>query len=84
MAEENNKKKQMTKKEITSFLSEIEQQVIASDKNYLHSMLALNEILRQPNTGKLLDKALKDQAKDLWAKIKSTGIELEDPPILFS
>lgn len=81
---EETKKKQMTKKELTSFLAEIEKQVVASDKNYLPSMLALNEVLRQPNAAKLLDKALKDQARDLWVKIKSTGLELTDPPILFS
>lgn len=78
------KKKAMTKKELTSFLAEIETQLVDSDQNCLHSMLALNEILRQPNASKLLDKGLKTQAKDLWLKIKSTGVELEDPPILFS
>ena len=76
-------KKSMTKKEVTAFLAEIENQIVDSDQNYLHSMLALNEVLRQPNAHKVLDKGLKEQARDLWLKIKSTGLELEDPPILF-
>jgi len=72
-----------TKKELAEFLEKIAENVIDQDKSYIHSMLALDRVFRQPNAEKLLDENLKEQARDLWLQIKSTGIQITDPPILF-
>ena len=76
-------KKKYTKKEVSALLSEIAENVVTSDKNYLHSMLALDHIMRLPNAAELIDKDLKQQARDLWVKVKASGLQLEDPPLLF-
>ena len=72
-----------TKKEFEAFAAEIARKVVDKEPAYLHSMLAMNHILRQPNLPEVLDADLKDQLKDLWVKLKTTGLHLQDPPILF-
>ena len=72
-----------TKKELTAFVTEIARKVVDKEPAYLHSMLALNHILRQPNLPEILDADVKEQLKDLWVKLKTTGLHLQDPPILF-
>lgn len=72
-----------TKQELESFVTEISKQVVGSTTAFMHSMLALNHILRQPNAAELLDDELREQLKDLWIKLKSMGLQLNDPPILF-
>ena len=76
-------KKVYTREEIVVYLTEIAKKVLDTKSSYLHSMLALNELLRLPNAGELFTGDLKDQARDLWLKLKSTGIQINDPPILF-
>ena len=80
---EQEKQKKFTKKHIRAYLADIEEQVVGSDTAYLPSVIALNEILREPNADTLLDRDLKNQMRDLWVKLKSTGIQLSDPPLLF-
>ncbi len=72
-----------TKKELAAFVTEIAGKVVDKEPAYLHSMLAMNHILRQPNLHELLDADLKEQLKDVWLKLKTTGLQLQDPPILF-
>jgi len=72
-----------TRKELEAFIVEIAAKVVDKEPAYLHSMLAMNHILRQPNLHELLDADLKEQLKDIWLKLKTTGLQLQDPPILF-
>lgn len=72
-----------TKQEVESFVAEISRQIVGSTTGYMHAMLALNHILRQPNASEFLDHDVKEQVKDLWVKLKSMGLQLNDPPILF-
>ncbi len=73
-----------TKKEIEAFIAEIGKKIVSDKPAYMHSMLAINQLLRQPNLPKLMDDELKEQLKDIWLKlIKSTGLQLANPPILF-
>ena len=72
-----------TKAQLEAFVAEISRKVVDTNPAYLHSMLALNYLLRQPNLKELLDPDLKEQLKDIWLKLKTTGLQLQDPPILF-
>ena len=72
-----------TKTEIEAFVAEIGRKVVDTNPAYLHSMLALNHILRQPNLKEQLDDELLEQLKDIWLKLKTTGLLLQDPPVLF-
>ena len=73
-----------TKKEVQTFIAEISQRVLEPNTSHLHSVLAINHLLRQSNMPELLDGDLRDQLKDLWIKLKSTGVQLNDPPLLFT
>jgi hypothetical protein len=75
--------KKYTKKDIKDYISDIEKKIVNSDGAYLHSIVALNEILRVPEIQDLLDDELKGHMRDLWVKLKSSGVQLTDPPILF-
>ncbi len=83
MSETAEKPKTFNKQEVKAFLADISEQVELSQGNYLHSVLALNELIRQPNAEKVFDDGLKRQARDIWVKIKAAGAELNDPPLLF-
>lgn len=78
-----NEVKVYTRAEVQEVLDEIAKRFVASGSAYMHSMLLLNHILRLPNASEIFDDGLKDQAKDLWLKVKSTGLQLTDPPLLF-
>jgi len=77
------KPKTFTKQEVKAFLADVAEQVESSQGSYLHSILALNEVVRQPNAEKLFDQTMKRQAIEIWSSIKSAGLELNDPPFLF-
>ncbi len=73
-----------SKEEIERFVADIGRRVVDSNAAYMHSLLALNHILRQPNLPEVIDDELRDQMKDIWVKLmKSTGLQLVNPPILF-
>ncbi len=73
----------LTKDQIKSYLVDIESKVINAEGAHMHSVIALNQILRLPNIESVMDKELKEQMRDLWVKLKSHGIQLSDPPLLF-
>lgn len=72
-----------SKEELKTYLAEIERKVIESNGAYMQSLMAINELLRHPDVPGLLDSELKSQMQDVWIKLKSTGIQLADPPLLF-
>ena len=83
MSENTAKPTTFNKQEVKAFLADISEQVDNSQGSYLHSMLALNELIRQPNAEKIFDETLKRQAREIWIKIKGAGAELNEPPFLF-
>jgi hypothetical protein len=75
--------REYTKAEIVDFIAEINKQIVSSTKSTMHSLLAINHILRAPNARQVVDADLKQQLKDIWLKLKSSGLQLQDPPLLF-
>ena len=76
-------KKALSRAEVSQYLTDIAKKILDTKGANLHSMLALNDLLRQPDANDLFTGELKDQARDVWLKLKSTGMQLTDPPILF-
>ena len=72
-----------TRDDVESFLGDIAKKLVDNESTHVHTMLALNRIFRLPNAQELFDDELKEQARDLWRKVKSTGLKLSDPPLLF-
>lgn len=73
----------ITKESVRSTLETLARSVVGSQSSYMHSMILLDSLLRLPNARELFDEDLKEQARDIWLKIKSTGLQLNDPPLLF-
>ena len=76
-------KESLKREDLVAYLNDISQKVLETDSSTMHSMIALDQILRLPNIDKLLDDELKAQAKDLWTKLKLSGLNINDAPILF-
>ncbi len=73
----------LTKKQVKAYLADIEKKVIDREGSDMASLVAINELLNLPNSEQLLDESLKTQLKDLWIKLKSNGVQVDDPPLLF-
>ena len=55
--------KKYTKKELKGFVADLTDKVENSNSAYLHSLIAINQILRSPQIDSILDDALKVQLK---------------------
>jgi hypothetical protein len=75
--------KRYTKKEIKAYIADLEEKVVNTSGAHLHSLVAINEILRSPGIDGLLDEGMKGQLRDLWIKLSSAGVQLLEPPVLF-
>jgi len=73
---------QFSKEDLVQALEAIETTLETSKTASLHSMLFLNKILRSPNAREILDANLTTRTQTLWNKVKATGLQLNDPPIL--
>ena len=73
----------MSKDDVAAFLVDIEKTVLERDGADMSSLVAINHLLNLPNAETLFDEGLKTQLKDIWIKLKASGIEVEDPPLLF-
>ncbi len=73
----------ITRADVRAFLAEIAAQVATGKAPTLHTMLALNGMFRLPNAKEIFDEELKKEAHDLWMKVKSAGLQVLDPPLLF-
>ena len=72
-----------SKKELREYVAEIEKRVVEKQGADIAALVAINQILRMPNAAELIDGELKGQIKDLWIKLKASGVNVEDPPMLF-
>lgn len=72
-----------TRDDVVETLQVVEKKIVESHSSYIHSMLVLNNLLRQPNAHEIFDDELKERARDLWAKVSLTGMQITNPPLLF-
>ena len=73
--------KRYTKKELKAYVADLEEKVVGSTGAHLHSLIAINEILRSPGIESLLDEGLKGQLRDLWIKLRSANCRCRTPSI---
>ncbi len=70
-------------KKIEEFLNEIEAKINTESDVTMHTMLAINDLLRNSKTPQSLTDATKERIKTIWNKISLTGLELNQPPLIF-
>lgn len=72
-----------SKAELKTFLCSIRDRLFANSAPPIHALSALQYVFKLPNVYELMDKANKEVAKEIWVKLKQSGIQLKNPPILF-
>ena len=73
----------VSRQALADFIADISSKSISPNESLLHCAVAINQILTNADTSLLLDEDLKNQLKDVWLKLKNTGVDLVDPPGLF-
>lgn len=72
-----------TKKDLNSFLNNIKDQLVSEDISPIYAMSALNSALKLDKIYTLLDQSNKEIARDIWIRLKKSGFQLDNPPLLF-
>lgn len=72
-----------TKKALNAFLIDIREKLEDGSAAAVYCVSAMNYVLNIPNIYTMLDKDNKEIARDIWLRLKSVGIQIKDPPLLF-
>lgn len=72
------------KPELKAYLQKIKDRL--SDKTIapVHALAAMKWVLAQPSVYELLDASNKELARDVWLRIRQSGFQVKNPPLLFS
>ena len=73
-----------SKRELKAFLSNVRDKMSDEIAAPVYSLGAMNYILNLPDIYNLLDGQNKEIARDIWLRLKQNGMELRNPPLLFS
>jgi hypothetical protein len=49
----------------------------------VYSLALMNHLLNLPTIYSLLDNENKELARDIWLRLKASGVQLRNPPLLF-
>jgi len=66
------------------FLESIRDKMTDGTAAPVYAASALNHVLNHPQIYDILDKANKELARDIWLRIKQAGLQMKNPPMLFS
>ncbi len=72
-----------TKEELKTFLLGIRDKMTDRSAAPIYAVSAMNFALNQPSIYQLLDNENKEIARDIWLRIKQSGMQLRNPPLLF-
>ncbi len=50
----------------------------------VYAVSAINQIMTTPELNKLLNEENKELSRDIWLRIKQSGFQLANPPMLFN
>ncbi len=70
--------------DLKSFLLSIRDGMADDTVAPIFAVSAINNILNNSKIYKMLDKENKELARDIWLRIKQSGMQLKNPPVLFS
>ena len=73
-----------TKSELKKYLQRIRDRMGEEVAAPIFAMAALNQILCMPTIYTLLDNENKEIARDIWLRLKKSGMQLRNPPMLFA
>lgn len=70
--------------DLKAFLLNIRDKMAEQAAAPVYAVSALNQILSTPSLFKLLDEENKELSRDIWLRIKQSGFQLANPPMLFA
>ncbi len=73
----------ISKEALMEYVQDISQKANKVGESRLHCAIAINQILSNSDYVGLLNDESKNTLKEVWLKLKTDGIQLEDPPFLF-
>jgi hypothetical protein len=72
------------KKDLNTFLVSVRDGMGDGSTSPIFGMTAINHLLTAPNVYSLLDNENKEIARDIWLRLKGSGLQVKNPPMLFS
>lgn len=72
-----------TKEDLKVFLLNVRDKMMDEQAAAVYAMSALNYVLTVDNVYGLLDNENKELARDIWLRLKQSGLQLKNPPLLF-
>lgn len=73
----------MNEAELKSFLVTIRDKMSEGTCPAIFSLSSMNYVLNQPNIYEVMNKENKELARDVWLRIKQSGLQVKEPPMLF-
>jgi hypothetical protein len=70
--------------DLKGFLLNIRDKMAEQIAAPVYAVSALNQILTTPELNKLLNEENKELSRDIWLRIKQSGFQLSNPPMLFA
>lgn len=70
--------------ELKEFLENIRDRMTDGTAAPIYAVSVLNHLLSIDEIYSLLDKDSKEIARDIWLRIKQAGLQVKNPPMLFS
>lgn len=72
------------KSELNTFLVGLRDRLADESASPIQVLSAMHYVLRQPTVYECLDNENKEIARDIWLRLKKSGMQLRNPPMLFS
>lgn len=73
-----------TKNDLKSFLLVVRDKMIEDASTSIYVTAAMNYVLNIEDIYDLLNNENKELARDIWLRLKQNGLQLKNPPLLFS
>lgn len=73
-----------TKADLKSFLNNVRDKMADGVSAPIYAMSAVNHVLNHPSIYQLLDNETKEIARDIWLRLKQSGLQVRNPALLFT
>ena len=69
--------------ELKTFLTMVRDKLFSNSAPPIYAVSALQYVFNHPEVYELFDKTNKEIAKEIWLKLKQSGMQIKNPPLLF-
>lgn len=69
--------------DLKSFLNTIHDKLTEDVGSPIYALTAMNHIMNLQSVYDILDSETKELARNIWLRLKASGLQLRNPPILF-